>query len=141
MLKRIATASIVVALVASGAAFVATRSRGTVVTLHKTSLGRVLATSKGRTLYVYTLDGRNKSRCGSSCVPYWPPLLTTGKPVARPGVHKSLLGRARRSNGTFQVTYNGHPLYRYVGDSNVGQTNGEGLQTHWFVVSASGKRR
>src|SRR5579871_2768215 len=125
MVKRIAAASIVIALVVSGAAVAASRSTGTVVKLYKTkSHGKVLATDKGRTLYLNIHDPKNKSNCGSTCVPYWPPLLTDGKPVAGRGVHKALLGRMRRHDGSWQVTYNGHPLYRYIGDTKPGQTNG-----------------
>ncbi len=138
MLKRIVTASIVLTLVAAGAAFAASVSTGTTVDLHSTSLGKVLATSKGRTLYLYTSDGRNKSMCTGSCASVWPPLLTKGKPVAGMGVKKSLLGTAERGT-KLQVTYNGHPLYTYTGDSKAGQTNGEG-SGGFFVVNASGKK-
>lgn len=138
MLKRIATASIVLAFVASGAAFAAARSTGATVDLHKTSLGNVLATSKGRTLYLYTLDGKNKSNCTGSCAAAWPPLLTKGKPVAGMGVRKSLLGTAKRGT-KLQVSYNGHPLYTYTGDSGPGQTNGEGTGG-FYVVTASGAK-
>lgn len=140
MLRRIATASLVLALVASGAALAAAKT-GTEVRLHKTSHGRVLATSTGRTLYLSTGDEPNKSHCGGSCLTYWLPLLTTGKPVAVGGVHQALLRRIRHPDGTRQVTYNDHPLYRYAGDTQPGDTNGEGLRGHWFVVGANGKKK
>ena len=141
MLKRIATASIVVTLVASGAAFAGARSTGTKVTLHSTSLGKVLATSTGRTLYLYTPDGKNKSNCVGSCAAAWPPLMTPSKPIAGMGVKQALLSTTKRANGKLQVTYNGHPLYRYTGDSGAGQTNGEGSSGVWFVVSAAGNKK
>jgi predicted lipoprotein with Yx(FWY)xxD motif len=140
MFKRIATASIVLTLVAAGAAFAATHSTGTKVTLHSTSKGKVLATSTGRTLYLYTPDGHNKSNCTGSCASYWPPLMTTGKPVAGMGVKQSLLGTAKRG-AKLQVTYNGHPLYRYVGDSGAGQVTGEGSNSTWYVVTAAGNQK
>lgn len=136
MLKRIATASIALTLVAAGAAYAAAQS-GTVVDIHKTSHGKVLATSKGRTLYLYTPDGKNKSHCTGSCAAIWPPLKTTGKPKAGMGVRQSLLGQTSKH----QVTYHGHPLYTYTGDSKAGQTNGEGSGGTWFVVTASGKKK
>ncbi len=137
MLKRIATASIVLALIATGAAVAA--GMGTAVDLHKTTnLGKVLATSKGRTLYLDTTDGKNKSTCTGSCASIWPPLLTKGKPVAGMGVKKSLLKTARRG-AKLQVTYNGHPLYTYTNDTKAGQTNGEGTGG-FYVVKASGKQ-
>jgi predicted lipoprotein with Yx(FWY)xxD motif len=140
MLKRITIASIVLTFVVSGAAFAALRAKDTVVDLHKTSLGKVLATSKGRTLYLYTPDGKNKSTCTGSCSAYWPPLLTKGKPVAGVGVKKSLLGTAKRGS-KLQVTYAGHPLYTYVGDSAAGQATGEGSDNTWYVVTAAGKKK
>jgi len=139
MLKRIATASIVLTLVAAGAAFAATQGMGTKVTLHSTNKGKVLATSAGRTLYLLTLDGHNKSTCTGGCAQTWPPLLTKGKPVAGPGVKKALLGTAKRGT-KLQVTYNGHPLYTYTGDAKPGDATGEGTEGTWFVVKPSGTK-
>lgn len=56
---------------------------------------------------------------------YWPPVITRGKPIAGRGLKSSLLGTIRRANGARQVTFAGHPLYRYVLDTRSGQTNGE----------------
>jgi predicted lipoprotein with Yx(FWY)xxD motif len=142
MLKRIVPASIVLMLVVCGAAFAAAQLTGTKVTLHSTATkGKVLATSTGRTLYLYTHDGKNKSNCTGSCAQTWPPLMTAAKPVAGMGVHQALLGTTRRSNGKLQVTYNGHPLYKFVGDSGAGQTHGEGYGGSWFVVTAAGTKK
>ena len=140
MLKRIATASIVLALVGTGAAFAATHSTGTKVTLHSTSHGKVLATSTGRTLYLSIADTRSHSNCTGSCASIWPPLMTAGKPVAGMGVKQSLLGTTRRSNGKLQVTYNRHPLYRFTSDTKAGQTTGEGVNG-FYVVTAAGKQK
>lgn len=139
---KIAAAALAVALVATGSALAAhsTTKSGTVVELHATKLGKVLATSKGMTLYRYTPDGKNKSNCTSGCASVWPPLMTTGKPVAALGAKASLLGTTKRSNGKLQVTYAGHPLYRYSGDAKAGQTRGEGYGGIWYAVNASGKK-
>jgi predicted lipoprotein with Yx(FWY)xxD motif len=142
MLKRITTASIVLTFVVSGAAFAATTLTGTKVTLHSTATkGKVLANSAGRTLYLYTPDTKNHSNCYGTCAQAWPPLMTTAKPIAGIGVRPALLGMTRRTNGKLQVTYNGHPLYRYIGDSAAGQTNGEGSGGIWFVLSAAGAKK
>jgi predicted lipoprotein with Yx(FWY)xxD motif len=141
MLKRIAIASIILTLVAAGAAFAATQTLPAKITLHSTRLGKVIANVKGRTLYLYTPDAKNKSNCYGSCATYWPPLMTTGKPVAGTGVRKALLGTTRRNNGKLQVTYNGHPLYLYVGDSGAGQVTGEGSAGTWYVVTAAGNKK
>ncbi|HEY2354405.1 MAG TPA: hypothetical protein VGH79_05860 [Gaiellaceae bacterium] len=139
MLKRIAIVSIVVTLVVSGAAFAAAMS-GTKVTLHSTKFGKVLASSSGRTLYFYTPETKTNILCTGSCAQTWPPLMTSAKPKAGTGVKQSLLGTAKRSNGKLQVTYHGHPVYRYLGDKSAGAANGEGFQGSWFVLKASGKQ-
>ena len=85
MLKRIATASTVLVLVATGAAYAATQATGTKVTLHSTSRGMVLATSTGRTLYLSNADTKSHSNCTGSCASIWPPgfgaVFTSGKAV------------------------------------------------------------
>jgi predicted lipoprotein with Yx(FWY)xxD motif len=139
MLKRIVTASIVLTFVVSGVAYAATRATGTKVTLHLTSHGKVLATSKGRTLYLDIADGKNKSTCTGSCASIWPPLMTKGKPVAGPGVKKALLGTLKRG-AKLQVSYHGHPLYTFTSDSAAGQANGEGVNG-FFVVTAAGNKK
>ena len=113
------------------------------VGVRHTSLGRVIVDSKGRTLYLFEKDTSRRSACSGQCAQYWPPLLTHGAPVGHAGVKQSLLGKIRRADGSQQVTYAGHPLYRYVGDSKPGQTNGEGSQEFgagWDVLSSSGKK-
>lgn len=116
---------------------------GTTVTLHSTRLGPVLATTAGRTLYLFGRDTGTTSTCTGACASAWPPLITTGRPHAGSGVMSSLLGTTRRGNGTLQVTYHGHPLYRYAGDSAAGDVNGQGAYAYggyWYAVDSSGAR-
>ena len=125
------------------AASTATRAAAATVGVRHTSLGRVIVDSKGRTLYLFEKDTSRRSACSGQCAQFWPPLLTHGAPVARTGVKQSLLGKIRRGDGTQQVTYAGHPLYLYIGDSKPGQTNGEGSQEFgagWDVLAPSGKK-
>ena len=113
------------------------------VGVRNTSLGRVIVDGRGRTLYLFEKDTSRRSACSGQCAQFWPPLLTHGAPVARVGAKQSLLGKIRRADGTQQVTYAGHPLYLYVGDSRPGQTNGEGSQEFgagWDALSPSGKK-
>jgi predicted lipoprotein with Yx(FWY)xxD motif len=117
-------------------------SKGALVALGKTPLGKVLVDARGRTLYLFDKDTRGRSACYGACVAYWPPLLSTAKPRAAQGVHASLLGVIKRADGKRQVTYGGHPLYRFVGDKRAGQTTGEGLTDFgaaWDAVAASGR--
>jgi predicted lipoprotein with Yx(FWY)xxD motif len=93
----------------------------------------ILTNSQGRTLYYRTTDTASASTCTDGCASTWPPLLTSGSPVAAsslPGTLNSLSD----ANGT-QVTYNGHLLYTYSGDSKPGDTNGEGIGGVWFVAT------
>jgi predicted lipoprotein with Yx(FWY)xxD motif len=106
-------------------------------------LGTVLVDGKGRTLYLFQKDTTSKSRCTGACAENWPPLLTTGKASAGGSARKSLLGTAKRSDGTTQVTYNGHPLYTFINDQAPGDVKGQGVSAfgaRWYAVNASGKR-
>jgi predicted lipoprotein with Yx(FWY)xxD motif len=116
---------------------------GAKVGVGSSALGRIIVDGKGRTLYLFEKDKNRRSACSGQCAIYWPPLLTHGKPVARGGARQSLLGMTRRANGSQQVTYAGHPLYRFVQDTKPGQTNGEGSQAFgagWEVLSPAGKK-
>jgi predicted lipoprotein with Yx(FWY)xxD motif len=145
---RIAVAAVLsLALVAAGVATAAVvthqsaAAKGT-VNLHKTNLGKVLANKSGVTLYLFMKDKGGKSSCYGTCATYWPPLLSARKPTAGTGVNAKLLGTVKRKNGTKQVTYNGHPLYRFKLDTKAGQTKGEGQDFFggkWYGVNAKGK--
>lgn len=109
----------------------------------RTGLGRVLVNGTGRTLYLFARDSAGKSRCYGACASYWPPLITSGKPLAKSGAHVSLLGRTKRRDGRWQVTYKHHPLYRFSGDTGKSQTSGEGLTDfggEWDAVSPAGAK-
>ena len=111
--------------------------------LSRSKLGSILVDSQGRTLYLFEKDRRGKSSCDGACAAYWPPLLTHGKPAASGGVKQSLLGITRRPGGVTQVTYGGHPLYRFTGDAKPGQTSGQNSHAFgadWYVVSSAGKK-
>jgi predicted lipoprotein with Yx(FWY)xxD motif len=127
----------VAALATTGGA--ATR-KGALVKVSKTSLGRILVDSRGRTLYLFEGDKSRKSMCSGSCATFWPPLLTTGKPRAGAGVKAKLLGTTKRPGGALQVTYRGHPLYTFKLE-RAGQTKGEGdtdAGPPFYAVSPAG---
>jgi len=104
--------------------------------------GRVLADGQGFTLYAYMPDRQGQSRCLGVCAQNWPPLtLPAGVagPAARDGARASLLGTVRRPGGARQVTYNGWPLYLWVGDQEPGQATGQAENMGlWYVLSATG---
>ena len=106
-------------------------------------LGRILVDSKGQTLYLFKKDTGTKSTCAGACATDWPPLRASGKPLAGTGLSTSKVGTTARPDGKPQVTYNGHPLYLFQGDSAPGQTNGEGISAFgaaWFAVSPAGSQ-
>lgn len=101
----------------------------------KGSAGIWLTDSAGRTLYLYTHDKGTTSECYGACAKAWPPLTTTGA-VTISGKYtvQRDLSVTTRTDGTKQVTYGGHPLYYYKGDSAPGQTNGQGVGGSWFLI-------
>jgi predicted lipoprotein with Yx(FWY)xxD motif len=111
------------------------------VSVASTGLGKVLVDSQGRTLYLFAQDTGTKSTCSGGCASGWPPLRASGKPTAGDGAKASLLGTTPRSDGKPQVTYAGHPLYRFQGDGKSGDTNGQGVNAFgalWYVVAPTG---
>jgi predicted lipoprotein with Yx(FWY)xxD motif len=99
----------------------------------KTSIGPVLADSKGFTLYWYAKDTSMTSDCTGGCATAWPPVI--GKPAAAMGVRLTgKLGTISRSGGMVQATYKGHPLYTYAGDTAPGQVKGNGLGGVWHAL-------
>ena len=114
---------------------------GTVITTHAGSAGAFLTTGSGRTVYLWAKDSMNMSACSGACASAWPPVPATGTLTATGGAKASDLGTITRSDGTKQVTYDGHPLYYFVGDSAAGQTNGQGSDNFgakWWLVAPSG---
>jgi predicted lipoprotein with Yx(FWY)xxD motif len=120
----------------SASAPASTSSSNTVKTA-KIGGATVLTNGKGFTLYSFAPDTMTKSNCNGACAKYWPPLKG---PVTGTGV-TGKLGTIKRSDGSLQATYNGHPLYTYVGDSAPGQNKGNGLTLSgglWKEIVVSG---
>jgi predicted lipoprotein with Yx(FWY)xxD motif len=101
---------------------------------------QVLTNSAGMTLYWFAPDTSTKSNCTGSCATYWPPV--TGPATAGSGV-TGTLGVITRSGGAMQATYDGHPLYTYVGDTAPGQNKGNGKNLSgglWWEMTVSGAK-
>lgn len=97
-------------------------------------LGPFLVDGRGFTLYLFTNDAENVTNCYDNCATAWPPLIVAwGEPTAGPGAG-GRLGLIERRDGAKQVTYNGIPLYYWLGDREPGQTNGQNVGGVWFVV-------
>ena len=142
LLPAVAAAS-VIALVLLGADVASPKTQPVATgpdVLKARDIGQVMAltNARGVTLYWFAPDTPTKSACYGDCAAYWPPVL--GTPSAGPGV-TGRLGTLTRTGGAIQATYDGHPLYTYVGDSGPGQDNGNNLNLNggvWHIVPVSG---
>lgn len=103
--------------------------------------GTFLSDSAGTSLY-YLEGDRDGSGCVDACTDTWPPFLVEGAmPSESPGLDAGMVGVVTRPDGTTQVSYNGHPLYRYSGDSGIGSTAGHGVEDqwgHWYLITPAG---
>jgi predicted lipoprotein with Yx(FWY)xxD motif len=119
------------------------KGRATTVTREHTKLGTVLVDGGRRTLYLFEKDKGTASACYGACASIWPPLTTTAGHVAATSLPAAKLGTARRTDGTTEVTYAGHPLYTYAGDATPGDVKGQGLDqfgAEWYVLAPSGRK-
>ena len=128
----------------SSASTTASAATAATVRLIHTSKGKILGSTRGFTLYMFTADRRNSDRCikKSGCTSIWSPYTVKGRPTAGTGIRRSLLGTIRLPSGRHQVTYAGHPLYRYSGDSGPASTFYIGASQfggRWFALNAAGK--
>lgn len=114
--------------------------------------GAYLADDQGRAVYMLEGD-TDGSKCTAACLEAWPPLSapagttgmsgTTGTTTTTPGsLRMDLVGTIERADGTSQVTYGGHPLYRYAKDTGAGTTTGHGVDDQWgewYLVTPEGE--
>lgn len=141
-LRIVLVAAALGALALTGSAFgkSAHSSAATVVSTKKTSsLGTILVTSSGQTLYLDSADKAGHPACTGGCLSIWPALKASGTPKASGSVKASLLGTTKIAGGIKQVTYNGHPLYTFSSDTKSSPTSGEGVNG-FYAVSPSGSK-
>ena len=125
---------------AAGGSSAAASGGGTTVNMTTINGTAVLTNSSGKTLYWFAPDTSTTSKCSGSCATYWPPV--TGPVTAGSGV-TGTLSTITRPDGTMQATYDGHPLYTYVGDTAAGQAKGNGLNLSgglWYEMTVSGAK-
>jgi predicted lipoprotein with Yx(FWY)xxD motif len=138
--------SLVLAILAvlAAATFAAGSSAGAraTLTVRSSSYGSILFDGKGRALYAFTRDRRGgASRCYGACAKAWPVYFSSGRLLAGKGVKRALIGTTRRRDGRRQITYNGRPLYYYVGDRRAGQVTCQNVDEFggtWLVMRPSG---
>jgi predicted lipoprotein with Yx(FWY)xxD motif len=141
MRKRLVVVVVgVLAVLAAVGAAQAGSSAAARLGVRSTEYGKAVFGPTGKVVYVFGADRGSVSRCYGVCAAAWPPLLTTGAPVAGKGVQSKLLGVTKRRDGTMQVTYNGHPLYYYSADT-VGKVMCQHASMHgglWLVIKPNG---
>jgi predicted lipoprotein with Yx(FWY)xxD motif len=125
------------------AAASSTSRSGTRIVAGESQFGRMLFDARKQAIYIFERDSDRQSACYGECAQAWPPVYSTGEPVAGSGVRSSLLGTIERRDGRMQATYAGKPLYYYAHEErgevrchNVGLNGGL-----WWVVGPDGKRR
>lgn len=114
---------------------------GSTIKVEESDFGPMLFDEDGRAIYMWEVEESSKAECYGDCAEAWPPVLTDGKPVAGEGVKPALLGTTKRTDGSTQVTYGGHPLYLYSHEGP-GEVKCHNVATHgglWWVVMPSGE--
>jgi len=119
----------------------ASSASSTVITTKSSTGGTFLTNGAGRAVYLFVADTSDKSTCSGACASAWPPVIAAGQPTAAGSAQATDLGTITRSDGTKQVTYDGHPLYYFVGDTGPGTDKGQGVDgfgAKWWLVAPSG---
>lgn len=113
-----------------------------VIMTHSTSKGTVLTNGQGRTLYWFAIDTPTASKCTGTCLQYWPKVI--GTPTAAAGTSLPMgFGTIKGTDGQVQATYDGHPLYTYMGDTAAGQVSGNGTKLSgglWWAMTPNGAK-
>lgn len=135
---------VVLVLVVSGGSAKRAQPRvaaGSAISVTQTPLGKTIVDGNGRTLYLFQADKRSVSTLSQAGLAVWPAFTSTETPQAKAGASATQISTITGPGGSRQVTYNGHPLYYYVGDQKPGDTRGQGLNQFgalWYVLSPSG---
>jgi predicted lipoprotein with Yx(FWY)xxD motif len=128
---------------AAPAATTPAAGKGEQIAAKDTKLGKILVDEDGHALYLFEADKGTQSTCSGACAAAWPPVTTSGKPVADSGAQAGKLGTTSRSDGKTQVTYAGHPLYYFALDKQPGEAKGQGSKAfgaEWYVVGPAGSK-
>ena len=140
-----ATQAATAAATSAATATASAAASGATLRVAKAGGADVLVDAKGLTLYTFKNDeaAPGKSVCNGACATAWPPLITTGATKVSGSAKAAELGTTKRDDGAMQVTYGGHPVYTFAGDTAAGQTTGQGLDVNggeWYVMDAAGKK-
>ncbi len=121
----------------------ATTSTPVTIKLADSRYGRIIVDGSGRALYLFDADRGPTPTCYTACAAAWPPFMTTQAPTAGPELTQALTSTTVRNDGSRQVTYNGHPLYYYIGDHRPGEVNCQAVVEFgggWYVLDGQGNK-
>ena len=139
VVSAVALVLLIIAEAGSGAPAATANGGSAALKTGKVGTVTVLTNAKGLTVYTFAADTtRGKSNCYGSCAAYWPPV--TGSAAVAAGI-PGTFATITRTDGTKQVTWNGHPLYTYVGDHGPGSASGNNLNINgglWKEIVVSG---
>ena len=110
----------------------------TTLQLADSSLGKILVDRDGNTLYLFAKDAPNAPACDTGCLGTWSALTNDGAATVGEGLGLDDVGTVTAADGSTQVTFYGHPLYRFAGDAAPGDVNGQGIGGVWHVIDAEG---
>jgi predicted lipoprotein with Yx(FWY)xxD motif len=114
---------------------------GSAIGIQSTSLGKTLVDANGRTLYLFKRDPPGVSTLSAAGTAVWPRFVSAGHVKAEGAAQAALIGTTTSPAGVKQVTYAGHPLYYFVGDTKPGSTRGQGLNEFgalWYALGPNG---
>jgi predicted lipoprotein with Yx(FWY)xxD motif len=114
---------------------------GSAIGIRNTPLGKTLVDANGRTLYLFAADKTDVSTLSAAGRAVWPPFTSAGTVKAQGGAQAAKIATVTGPGRTTQVSYNGHPLYYYAGDSSPGSTRGQHLKEFgalWYVLAPGG---
>jgi predicted lipoprotein with Yx(FWY)xxD motif len=117
-------------------------SKGTRLVLAPSPFGEMVFDAEQQAIYLFDVETTDEPRCYGECAEAWPPVLTTGDPVTGAGLRDGLVGTTRRTDGSTQVTYGGHPLYYYAHEGP-GEVKCHDVFLNggtWYAVGADGAR-
>jgi predicted lipoprotein with Yx(FWY)xxD motif len=134
-MRPLALATLALVLAACGSSSDDNGDNAPVSSAQKAKVGRVVVDAQGRTLYRFTAEAQGRPVCTGACVKTWPP--ATVRDDSDLPDHVATVDRP--DGGGLQLTYDGHPLYRYAGDHSSDDANGEGVGGQWYVVKARGE--
>jgi predicted lipoprotein with Yx(FWY)xxD motif len=132
LIAPVAALVLALALAACGSSDTKSSSKAIVASANKAKVGRVIVDAQGRTLYRFTAEAQGRPVCTGACVSTWLPAT-----VSRASGLPAHVATVKRDDGALQLTYDGHPLYRYAGDSSTADANGQGVGGQWFVLKSS----